>query len=72
MINLEKKKEITIKLNELTEELKFVGKGLYARKSQGNVELFKRKYKVDSRKTMVSIIAVSILLGIGIGAILWL
>jgi hypothetical protein len=69
-MKLEKKKEIIIKLDELTEELKFVGKGLYARKSRGNVELFKRKYKVDPRKTMVSIIAVSIIIGIFIGRLL--
>jgi len=67
---MEKKKEITIKLDELTEKLKFVGKGLYARKSGVNVELFKRKYKVDPRKTMVSIIIVSVLIGIFIGRLL--
>lgn len=68
---MKKKKEVTIKLDEMTEELKFVGKGLYARKTGATIEIYKRHWSVNPKQTLAMIVFFSVLLGIGIGGLLW-
>ena len=69
---MKKKKEVTFNLDELPEgKLKFVGKGLYARKIGATIEIYKRYWSVNPKRTLVEIVGFSVLLGIFIGALLW-
>ena len=69
---MKKKKEATFNLDELPEgKLKFVGKGIYALKNGTVVDIYKRHWSVDPKRTLVEIVGFSVLLGVLIGALLW-
>ena len=68
---MEKKREVSFNLKELPEgKLRFVGKGIYVLKNGTVVDIYRRHWNVNPKKTLAMIVGVSILLGILIGALL--
>lgn len=64
---MKKKKEVVILLDKLSEELRYVGKGLYAQKIGSVVNIYKRQHYVNPKQTLVMLVFFSVLLGIFIG-----
>lgn len=64
---MKKKKEVVILLDKLSEELKYVGKGLYAQKIGSVVNIYKRQHSVNPERTLAMIVFFSVMLGIFIG-----
>lgn len=68
---MEKRKVVTIKPDELTNDLKFVGRGYFARKTGDAIEIYKRYWSINPKRTLVGIMGFSVLLGVFIGALVW-
>lgn len=68
---MKKRKEAEFDLKSITSELRFIGKGMFARRAGDIIEIYKRQFNTNPKRTLVQIIVVSVILGLLLGAILW-
>lgn len=68
---MRKRKVAEFDLKNITDELKFIGNGLFARRTGDYFEIHKRQFSTNPKRTLVQIVIVTFILGILTGAILW-